>query len=137
MEMRAVRVVALVVLSFALVGTAVADRVQKTSNGTRHCMRVTAGPDGRASGDTRSIHDFHVQVVGGTIVSHSSPLEWSGNHSPTAVDWKTTTKPIKYSAGSLHYRNGFCIRVNGGTQLIWNTTAKDGSTIAHGSINLP
>jgi len=136
-NMKAVRVGVFAVLTFALAGAAVADRIEKTRVGNRHCLKVWACPGGRQANDTRSIYDFHVQVVGGTVISHSSPTEWGGHHAGSAANWKTTTRPIRYTAGGTCFRSGFCIRVNGGTRLTWWTTAKDGSTIAQGSVNLP
>jgi hypothetical protein len=129
--------VIMVAVAGVVAATVAADQVQKTTNGRRHCFVVTADQIGRQAGDTRNIHDFHVQVIGGTIISHSSPAEWNGHHTGSSAEWETTTRPIRYTAGGTQHRGGFCIRVDGGTRLTWWTTAKDGSKIAQGVINLP
>jgi len=124
----------LVAIALAPVTAAHSDTVQMTRSGNRLCFTVTADAAGRAPGTTRNIHDFHVQIVNGQIVSHSSPTEWSGHHSPQSADWETDTRPIRFPGKS---RGGFCIKIQAGTRITWWTSAKDGSKIAQGSIKLP
>jgi hypothetical protein len=121
-------------IALALVATAHADTVQVTRTRNRLCFAVTANAAGRAPGTTKNIHDFHVQIQGGQIISHSSPTNWNGQHSAVEASWETKTNPIRFPGGT---RAGFCIRIQGGDHLTWWTTAKDGSKIAQGIINLP
>jgi len=124
-------------IALALVGTAHADTVVKTRNRHQVALKVRACPAQRAAGDTRNVHDFHVRIDGGHIIGGcSKPVGWSVNLGEQETSWKTGTRPIKFTAAGTNSKD-FCIKVMGGKNLHWWTTAKDGSTIAQGDIPLP
>ena len=112
-----------------------ADTVTKVTRGSTHCFRVTANAAGRPPAATGDIYDFHISLDKGTVVSHSSPDGWTGNHGKRWAVWKTSSRPISFRKGQT--RGGFCIKVHEAAKVTWWTTAQDGAIITQGNLNIP